>query len=427
MMLAAVPANSNPSVFAHNHTPLVAANASHSQPGSPDTGPAQTPSPAHVQRGMDGKATTGSGATAAAGNQNQRVPAQIIPITAMHQPFLVGAGVGGYTLVPSIQHLGGGGGSGGDAQLLGIQPMGTLSALPRPGAMIQPSAAIPASYYSRIHQSEGTPIMGFQQLTQQLVATNLSLPSLSPPSALLTSNTGSSSPPTTSSRQPPPPPPPHTLLISGTGNGVILNGSQSSSLESKPTLVMAAQRESSVIVGEGVSRPMLSSSSSPSSASQKSREDDICHRKDVSSGTNAQGAGGRRRSSHNKHLTYSRSRATRHASRSSSNSPPSSVDARLSEDAVKRDRQGDDSASIHCHHGTTTATRRNSDSNLDETAASKSYQINTLIDIPPMAPPLNRASRTSSLSSSLSSFRFGGSLSQLWSLSEKINNMKSTG
>ena len=56
------------------------------------------------------------------------------------------------------------------------------------------------------------------------------------------------------------------------------------------------------------------------------------------------------------------------------------------------------------------------------------YSINALIDIP----SLNKSSRTSSLSSSLSSFRFGGSLSQIWatslsSLSGKLNNMKSTG
>ena len=58
-----------------------------------------------------------------------------------------------------------------------------------------------------------------------------------------------------------------------------------------------------------------------------------------------------------------------------------------------------------------------------------SYPINALIDMPGS---LNRGSRTSSLNSSLSSFRFGGSLSQLWaaslsSLSGKVPNMKSTG
>ena len=75
-------------------------------------------------------------------------------------------------------------------------------------------------------------------------------------------------------------------------------------------------------------------------------------------------------------------------------------------------------------------TRRNSDSNVEEvssSAAKNCYPINALIDVPTS---LTRSSRTSSLSSSLSSFRFGGSLSQRWasqlSLS-KLPNIKSTG
>ncbi len=59
-----------------------------------------------------------------------------------------------------------------------------------------------------------------------------------------------------------------------------------------------------------------------------------------------------------------------------------------------------------------------------------SYPVQALVDIP-MNAPLTRSSRTSSLSSSLSSFRFGGSLSQLWasqmSLTARMPNVKSTG
>lgn len=53
-----------------------------------------------------------------------------------------------------------------------------------------------------------------------------------------------------------------------------------------------------------------------------------------------------------------------------------------------------------------------------------SYSLNALIDV-----PASHSSRTSSLSSSLSSFRFGGSLSHLWAsqLSLSKVNMKSTG
>lgn len=73
--------------------------------------------------------------------------------------------------------------------------------------------------------------------------------------------------------------------------------------------------------------------------------------------------------------------------------------------------------------------KRNEDLTSSSTEEkSHPYSINALIDVP----SLTRSSRTSSLSSSLSSFRFGGSLSQIWatslnSLSGKLNNMKSTG
>lgn len=68
-------------------------------------------------------------------------------------------------------------------------------------------------------------------------------------------------------------------------------------------------------------------------------------------------------------------------------------------------------------------------SNSSESDNKISYPVSALIDLPGS---LTRGSRTSSLSSSLSTVRFGGSLSQLWaaslsSLSGKLNNMKSTG
>ncbi len=65
----------------------------------------------------------------------------------------------------------------------------------------------------------------------------------------------------------------------------------------------------------------------------------------------------------------------------------------------------------------------------DERETKLSYPVSALIDIPGS---LSKGSRTSSVSSSLSTVRFGGSLSQLWaasltSLSGKLNSMKSTG
>ena len=77
----------------------------------------------------------------------------------------------------------------------------------------------------------------------------------------------------------------------------------------------------------------------------------------------------------------------------------------------------------------TMCSRRKSDATTTGEENNLSYPVSALVDIPSS---LTRASRTSSLSSSLSTVRFGGSLSQLWatslsSLSGKLNNMKSTG
>lgn len=442
MMLTAIPANPNYSLFAHNCPPPT--SSSTSQPASPETDPLPPQSSTHiVGGGMDGKATPGgsSGMTQPHANSQNQTP-QVIPMSAIQQPFLVGTGGGGYALWPSIQQLGNH-----DGQLLGIQPLSALSTLPRTGTTVQPLAAIPSGYYGRI-QAEPGATMGFQQQPIQLA-------SLSPPTPL--SATGAASP--TSSRLPQPPPPSHNLLVSGTGSGVVMNCGKRG-MEAKQAGLQVDQQSSVIVEGKMssvLSPPSSSSSSSPAAhlphqKANSTSDPDICHR-----ATTEGSSGGlkdtvedqsKRRSSHDAaHLTYSRSRAVRHTTRSSTSSPPptsATSDLRLHPQDVmvklEPSSAADDSALLphhhHHHHTATTSThaRRNSDSNLEETAASsssKSYQISALIDIPPMAAPLNRASRTSSLSSSLSSFRFGGSLSQLWasqiSLSGKINNMKSTG
>lgn len=420
MMLTAIPANPSPSIFAHNHTPPVAATSSPSQPTSPDT-VTQAPSSAHVLRGgMDSKGNSVASATPthSASNDQGHPPAQLIPMTAVQQPFIFGAGSAGYTLIPSIHQIGTSRGS--DMPMLGLHPLGTLS---RPA--LQP-LAMPSGYY------------GFQQPIQHLPAS-----SMSPPTHL---STGRPATPTSSAQLPPAAPPqhPHTLLISGNRNGVIMNGS---SLEPKSGLAMMHQSEQTMVPrGKSSALPLSSSQTHPqthqenplaktssSSDHSSSSEHNITSSESVTDADSH----GRGRRSQDLTTSYSISRATRQASRYSSNtlSPSSSVaDTPLPTDImIKREPLGDDTAVPSHHHPRSTA-RRNSDSTLEETttsASSKSYQISALIDIPPMAPPLNRASRTSSLSSSLSSFRFGGSLSQLWasqiSLSSKINNMKSTG
>ena len=478
MMLTAIPRNSSSSVFAHNHTPSGTTSSSHSQPGSPDS-VVQSQSSAHVLRGMNTKASTGSSTTTPDHtNEQGHPPPQLIPMTAVHQPFILGAGGAGYTLVPSLSPFGNV--SGNDATMFGIQPLGTVSALPRHRATVQQLAAVPSSYYSRIQQSDNLSV-GFQQPHQQAHQQPNQQPNqqLTAISSSQSRHLGTARSPTITQ----PLPPPHTLLISSTGTGLVMNGNQTANMELKSCTVMQPINpdvDPGVIHGEKtsvLSPPSLSSQSSlqeqGTSSLDKatsSSDSDIHHQSDH----------GRRRSSH----SYSRSRATHHASRSSSNT----LDTKIGKSVlVKCEPVGDDPlfipattppshpvTSIHfvttppsinpsttpptilpstapptilpstappTIHPTTThptihpaTTRRNSDSTLEESMAgssSKGYQISALIDVPPMAPPLNRASRTSSLSSSLSSFRFGGSLSQLWasqiSLSGKINNMKSTG
>lgn len=437
MMLTAIPTNPSPSVFAHNHTPSVASSSSPSQLDSSDTAP-QAQGSAHILRGgMDSKATSVSAAVAATHTSNQaHTPAQLIPMTAVHQPFILGAGGAGYTLVPSIHQLGNLS-AGSEAPMFGLQPLSAISTLPRAAAAtsasMQPLTTLPMGYYSRV-QSEAIP-MSFQQLTAASLSPPMQLTAGRPPTPTPTPTTS-----TTTTPQLVPPPPSHqqhhhhqhhpgTLLISSTGNGVVTNGNLTSGMEPKPGLRMGQQMPSSP---PSPSPSQLQRESSLDKTSSSS--DPNLHQSVSMESLNDAESLGRRSDPHIAH-SYSRSRAARQASRSITNTQSPTAEGGLPKDVlVKREPLGDDTSIPHHHHHSAVTTRRNSDSNLEETAAgssSKSYQISALIDIPPMAPPLNRASRTSSLSSSLSSFRFGGSLSQLWasqiSLSGKINNMKSTG
>ena len=423
MMLTAIPTNPNPSVFSHNHTPPVASNSSPSQPASPDTD-TQTPSSTHILHSMDSKGSTvPPSSTTSQGAVSAQHPTHVIPMTAVHQPFVLGAGGTGYTLVPSIQQISTSRGL--DTPMLGLHPLSR----PPGGTTMQPlaTAAIPSGYYSR----ELAPV-GFQPSVQPLTAT-----SLSPPTQL---TTGSPATPTSSAQLPPGPPqhgPPHTLLISGTGNSVIMNSSESA----KPGLAMIhsqSELPKSSVLPPSSSQAHLQdggsfSKPSPSPLVRTSS-------KSVPEGSETSVGGGERRRSHELATSYSISHANRQTPpfNSSASTPSgSNTDGKLKDVVIKREPLGGEEtpAVPPSHHHTA---RRNSDSTLEESttasssSCSKSYQISALIDIPPMAPPLNRASRTSSLSSSLSSFRFGGSLSQLWAsqislASGKINNMKSTG
>ena len=448
MLTAAIPTNPGPSVYAHNHSPSVATSSSPSHPASPDSlpGPQACQSSTHVRRGMENKASTGSAMTPDHTNSNNErghpppPAAQLIPMTALHQPFILGPGGASYALLPSIQQVNNLSG-GNDATMFGIQPLGAISTLPRPTATGTAAAApttatlqpIETSYYSRV-QPDPSPMV-FQQPLQQRTATSSDSRHLNSTSIQVPP------PPTTASLHP------HSFLISGTGSGLILNRNQTAStLGPKPssTTVPTPNLDSRVVLPEKASSPP--SSSSPQTYTghgsrstrvildkSTSSSDPEIHRRNSIGDVNNDDIISRRRQSHDMVSSHSFSQPQRHVSQSDSNTASSEIG--LPKDIrVKHEPLGDDPP-LH-----SVTTRRNSDSNLDEAAglsssssSSKSYQISALIDVPPppMNQQLNKASRTSSLSSSLSSFRFGGSLSQLWasqiSLSGKINNMKSTG
>ncbi len=418
MMLTAIPTNPNSSVYAHNHTPSggtpASSSPSSSQPDSPD--PASRSSN-HVLCGMDSAPPPSCGSSSSGHHEESKqgplpsLPHQVIPI---HQPFFLGTGSNSYTIIPSFPQ----------------QQVGAVSALPtHTGGGF--SAAVPLSYYhGRLPVNSSQPIGFQQQLTTANPLQSRYLSVVRPPQSQLT--TRSILHPSSS-----PPPPADSILISGIRQpGLISDPSAPNpSMESKTIL----QQQQGSLSGSDLEANIRSSMINTSSVHRQHSQNDGLPPSSLEKGTSSsdpdihQSVGQhcgdpleqrllRKRKSHD---SYSRSRTVRHVSQSSStvpeDSPPSSI-------RVKCEPLGDDPSPVH--PGTTT--RRNSDSNIEETGlSSKSYQINALIDVPPMAPPLNRASRTSSLSSSLSSFRFGGSLSQLWasqiSLSGRINNMKSTG
>ena len=183
MMLTAIPANPSPSVFAHNHTPPSATSSSPSQPGSPeDATISQSQSSSHhhhhTLRGMDSKAPQG-GITSATITSNRisqgHPPTQLIPMSAVQQPFLLGTGApAGYTLIQQLQ--GNVATSCNETPMLaGVQQMGALS---RPAGVAMP--ALPSVYYAgggRVQQQvETRPAMGFPQPVQQLARASLLRP-----------------------------------------------------------------------------------------------------------------------------------------------------------------------------------------------------------------------------------------------------------
>lgn len=382
MMLTAIQTNPNTSVFAHNHNP--AQNSTSQQDCNSQN---------RSRCGMD-KATPLSGSNNS--SSNPTLPPQLVPMATMPPPqLLIGPG-GGYTILPSITPINGlqvGCGEGTFGNLASLQSIGSSgSSAARPITTIQATCFGPSnlttseqttgressdtfgSAQRATSQHQQQPVRGLNQVTM----------------------VRSHSAPKT-----------ETVLIQNGNSSGTLHLQRSP--ESKPNIT-TLQQVGSPLRTDGLSSNgvLTSSSSDPAlhtSSSKSAPGDDFI-------------LNGRRRS--NQEIS---TRVLQHQISDASDTTETPV-------KIKREPLSDDVPRQSC-------ARRNSSSKLEETsgAASSSsvknpYPISALIDVP-IITPLNRSSRTSSLSSSLSSFRFGGSLNQLWasqlSLSGKMPNMKSTG
>ena len=458
-MLTAIQASCTPLVFTHNHTPMDMVNSSPSQQAlSPDSSPQQ-----QQQQGQSctldngGQGVDGSKVPPVASTppgqvfSNQGHP-QFIPL---QQSFLaVGmSGTMGYTFLPSIMQ---------QNSLPSVQPLSTISSIPRPTTVL-PITAIPSSYYGRVQPELPQPPISFQMplatsSADQQQANMSTIPSLTPVPSPAVAEAVSSPQQQLLYQQL------HSLHTSGAGIRPVLNGihradfSPAPSLQSIPSPNIGgnavgvhkmpvlsppqsstpSQSHSSL---DRLSTPSSSATTISSSSSSSLSSDPELHRHHHQRIDQEREPRGRKRPAPHHDidasLSYSKLRNSQQEARFSSTLVSSTSlsstctadkNSLLHEVRIKQEPMTEDTSTHHLPH----STRRNSDSNLEEavSSSSKSYQINALIDVPPMAPALNRASRTSSLSSSLSSFRFGGSLSQLWASQislGKINNMKSTG
>jgi len=482
MMLTAIPASHSPSVFAHTGGPSTSLPQSVISPESSPEGGHRTQLEQQASEERQVFLAAGSGRRVM---DSSKVPlpatgqvvhsgttpqgqAQLIPL---HQPFILNAGGGaaGYIL-PSITQLSSLPSSG-EGAMIGIQPLSALSSIPRPMSIQStPVAGFPPAtvgYYGSEQQSDiGSRQLPFHSQSSSSSNNNngegqgaseiTTVVAALPPPAL----TRVASSPQQQQQHPQ-----TTALASSIlPRPSILSRSHQSDMTSAATSLQpvsspAISRNESAAVGMSVqSAPMLSPPSQQNSALPQpqhslldktnsppapSVSDSIQHnQQQMMNHTHQQQAPGEDNQQHRarKRLphpdmdvsaSYSRSRVARQATRFS----PTALSAALAGESalqgcvrVKREPEDVAVPSSNLLH----SARRNSDSNLEESvsSASKSYQISALIDVPPMVSALNRASRTSSLSSSISSIRFGGSLNQLWppTLSVgKVNDMKSTG
>ena len=399
MMLTAIQTNTNRSVFAHNHNP--AQNSTPQQDCDPQN---------RGRCGMDKNTTLSSSNS----TSNPSLTPQLVPMAAMPPPqILIGPG-GSYTILPSLApinglQLGCGEGTFGN---LSLQSAGGLSSMG--GTLTRPITAVQATCFGPSNLSTGVAacresgVSSFhtsgQTTTQQATSPQFQqqqVVGLTPtvPHVMVRSHST---------------PKPESLLLQN-GNQTATTVDSSGVLllqrspESKPNISALQQLGSPLRTDGMASNGILTSSSSDpalhTSSTNSTHGDEFI-------------LSGRRRSS------------AEFSPRVMQQQISDTIDTTDTPIKIKREPLSDDLPRQSC-------ARRNSSSNLEESssrpgssAIKNPYPISALIDVPVIT-PLNRSSRTSSLSSSLSSFRFGGSLNQLWasqlSLSGKMPNMKSTG
>ena len=492
MMLAAIPASHSPSVFAHTGSSPTSLPQSVISPESSPEGH-RTQLKQQVQeegqaflassgrRPMDSSKVplpaTGQVVHSSTAPQGQ---AQLIPL---HQSFILNAGGGaaGYIL-PSITQLGNLP-SGGEGAMIGIQPLSAIPSIPRPMSIQStPVTGFPPAtvgYYGS-YQSDTSSHLPFHPQSSSSSSNNVD--------SLRTaeiSTVGAAIPPPALTRVASSPQQQHQGLqlskdqqqhaqTTAIASGIlprpsILSGSHQSSMTTAPpsslqpasSPIISRDNSAATMQQQSILSPsqqgstlsqsqhsLLDDTNSPSATSVSAMSpspssDSIQHNQpqlidhshqQQSAVEDHQQHRARKRLPHadlGVSASYTRSRAVRQATRFS----PTALSAVSVGDStlqgcvrVKREPEDVAGTSSNLLH----SARRNSDSNLEESvsSSSKSYQISALIDVPPMMSALNRASRTSSLSSSISSIRFGGSLNQLWppALSVgKVNDMKSTG
>lgn len=394
----------------------------------------------------------------------QGLTPHLIPMATVPPPqVLIGSSAGGYTILPSITSLSGTEATFGN--LASLHPIAPAGAGFTQASAAAPVTAIQATYYpTGHHPSPPTPVAGgSERRSSGGGGAELYRGSSSPVAAqqLATSPVTSSNsiPHHTEHRSPHS----HSRTGSGGHTQLLQNGNQTATTiapasqnpsDTKPimnTLLLQQQQQqllnqqqvasSSLRASRSASNGVLTSSSSDpslhhSSGLSSSGDGDSSSERlgldPVSLSSSSGGNSGLRRASYN---------AIMHLGGGSS----SSGGGGSAPIEIKREPEDIGTSSVVQSCGG----RRHSDSSSSKDAAaaavagvsvtaaasstkSSPYPVSALIDVPvPMITPLNRSSRTSSLSSSLSSFRFGGSLSQLWasqiSLSGKISNMKSTG